>query len=256
MSCLPPGFSNLCPPSTDPASMDARTAAAAILKKAELQQSTRPIWPGNRPRLSLQHAHKKAAKTKTAAIVRGRFQLWLSFRTLEVDFHPKLQDSRIARRCFEAQQMGLVWLNVLKVSKRNWPVKRSVNLMFLKRESSVRQNPGPRMAPGRSLVSTVCEAGGAANASGTLRVHLDGATFHSDAFIDRAHFECEMARTIPVCMAFLKPVASAVTLYRPTGRSGTTYWPCCRLQLGGPQYFDPCSLRSRLHWQRRRLSGP
>lgn len=67
-------------------------------------------------------------------------------------------------RFVEAQQTGLVWLNVLKVSKRNWPVKRSVNFMFLKRERSVRQNPGPRMAPGRSLVSVVCVPGGAANA--------------------------------------------------------------------------------------------
>ena len=60
--------------------------------------------------------------------------------------------------------MGLVWLNVLKVSKRNWPVKRSVNFMFLNRERSVRQKPGPRMAQGRSFVSVVCVAGGAANA--------------------------------------------------------------------------------------------
>jgi hypothetical protein len=31
----------------------------------------------------------------------------------------------------EPQQMGFVWLKVLNVSKRNCPLKRSVNLMFL-----------------------------------------------------------------------------------------------------------------------------
>src|SRR5712692_1837169 len=65
----------------------------------------------------------------------------------------------------ESQQIGLVWLKVLKVSQRNWPVKRSVNLMFLNKDRSVRQNPGPRMAPGRSVVSVVCVAAGATSAA-------------------------------------------------------------------------------------------
>src|SRR5947208_3214274 len=64
----------------------------------------------------------------------------------------------------EAQQIGLVWLKVLNVSQRNWPVRRSVNLMFLNKDRSVRQNPGPRIAPGRSVVSVVCVVGGAAKA--------------------------------------------------------------------------------------------
>src|SRR5229473_3558953 len=67
-------------------------------------------------------------------------------------------------RLVEAQQMGLVWLKVLKVSQRSWPVKRSLNFMFLKSERSVRQKPGPRMAPGRSVVSVVWVADGAAKA--------------------------------------------------------------------------------------------
>ena len=64
----------------------------------------------------------------------------------------------------EAQQIGLVWLNVLKVSHRNWPVTRSVNLMFLNRDRSVRQKPGPRIAPGCSVVCVVCVAPGTAKA--------------------------------------------------------------------------------------------
>src|SRR5215469_4623544 len=47
----------------------------------------------------------------------------------------------------EAQQIGLVWLNALNDSARNCPVKRSVNLMFLKRDKSVTQYPGARIAP-------------------------------------------------------------------------------------------------------------
>src|SRR6267378_3289397 len=62
----------------------------------------------------------------------------------------------------EAQQIGLVWLKVLNVSQRNWPVRRSVNLMFLNKDRSVRQKPGPRIAPGRSVVSVV---GGATSAA-------------------------------------------------------------------------------------------
>src|SRR5438270_9924420 len=50
----------------------------------------------------------------------------------------------------ELQQTGLVWLKRLKASARNWPPKRSVNLMFLKTPASVRQNPGKRTAPGCS----------------------------------------------------------------------------------------------------------
>jgi len=68
-------------------------------------------------------------------------------------------------RLVDAQQIGLVWLKVLKVSKRNWPVTRSVNFMFLNRERSVRQKPGARMAPGRSVVCVVCVADGAAKAA-------------------------------------------------------------------------------------------
>src|SRR6266853_3257143 len=64
----------------------------------------------------------------------------------------------------EPQQIGLVWLKVLKVSQRNWPLRRSLNLMFLNKERSVRQKPGPRMAPGRSVVSVVCVVGGATSA--------------------------------------------------------------------------------------------
>src|SRR6267142_3160858 len=64
----------------------------------------------------------------------------------------------------EAQQIGLVWLKVLNVSQRNWPVKRSVNLMFLNRERSVRQKPGPRTEPGRLVPTVVCVASGAAKA--------------------------------------------------------------------------------------------
>lgn len=65
-------------------------------------------------------------------------------------------------RLVEPQQIGLVWLNVLKVSHRNCPVKRSVNLMFLNKDRSVRQNPGPRIAPGPSVVSVVCVSEGVA----------------------------------------------------------------------------------------------
>src|SRR6266705_1614973 len=65
----------------------------------------------------------------------------------------------------EPQQIGLVWLKVLNVSQRNWPVRRSVNLMFLNNDRSVRQNPGPRMAPARSVVSVVCVAAGATSAA-------------------------------------------------------------------------------------------
>src|SRR5207244_10471135 len=50
----------------------------------------------------------------------------------------------------DAQQTGLKWLKVLKVSKRNWPVKRSVNFRFLNKARSVRQKPGRRTAPGFS----------------------------------------------------------------------------------------------------------
>ena len=55
----------------------------------------------------------------------------------------------------EPQQIGFVWLKVLNVSKRNCPLKRSVNFMFLNKERSVRRKPGPRIAPGRSVVSVV-----------------------------------------------------------------------------------------------------
>src|SRR5690242_9522504 len=65
----------------------------------------------------------------------------------------------------EVQQIGLVWLKVLNVSQRNWPVRRSVNLMFLNKDRSVRQKPGPRIAPGRSVVSVVCVVGGATSAA-------------------------------------------------------------------------------------------
>ncbi len=65
----------------------------------------------------------------------------------------------------DPQQTGFVWLKVLKVSMRNCPVKRSLNFMFLNSERSVRQKPGARMAPGRSVVSVVCVAGGAAKAA-------------------------------------------------------------------------------------------
>src|SRR5882762_1300952 len=64
----------------------------------------------------------------------------------------------------EPQQIGLVWLKVLNVSQRNWPVRRSVNLMFLNKDRSVRQKPGPRIAPGRSVVSVVCVADGTSKA--------------------------------------------------------------------------------------------
>src|SRR6516162_4046272 len=37
---------------------------------------------------------------------RGRFQFWLSLRTLKVDFHCKLQDSRVARRGHLVVQRG------------------------------------------------------------------------------------------------------------------------------------------------------
>src|ERR1700741_3543099 len=64
----------------------------------------------------------------------------------------------------DAQQIGFVWLKVLKVSQRSWPVKRSVNLRFLNRERSVRQKPGPRTEPGRAVPTVVCVASGAAKA--------------------------------------------------------------------------------------------
>src|SRR5262249_45828639 len=65
----------------------------------------------------------------------------------------------------DAQQIGLVWLNVLNVSQRNWPVMRSVILMFLNSERSVRQKPGPRTEPGRLVPTVVCVASGAWNAA-------------------------------------------------------------------------------------------
>src|SRR5438309_6022648 len=72
----------------------------------------------------------------------------------------------VEMRLVEPQQMGLVWLKVLKVSQRNWPVRCSVNLMFLNKDKSVRQKPGPRMAPGRSVVSVICVVGGATQRGG------------------------------------------------------------------------------------------
>lgn len=73
----------------------------------------------------------------------------------------KLDDAKLV----EAQQMGFVWLKVLNVSQRNWPVRRSPNLKFLNRERSVRQKPGARMAPGRDVVSVVCVADGTVKAA-------------------------------------------------------------------------------------------
>src|SRR5436190_16901214 len=64
----------------------------------------------------------------------------------------------------EPQQIGFVWLKAMNVSQRNWPVRCSVNLMFLNKDKSVRQKPGPRMAPGRSVVSVLCVADGPAKA--------------------------------------------------------------------------------------------
>src|SRR5882724_6324984 len=64
----------------------------------------------------------------------------------------------------EAQQIGLAWLKVLNVSQRSWPVSRSLNLMFLKRDRSVRQKPGPRTEPGRLEPTVVCVASGLAKA--------------------------------------------------------------------------------------------
>src|SRR5437773_6316904 len=61
----------------------------------------------------------------------------------------------------EPQQIAFVWLKAMNVSQRNWPVRCSVNLMFLNKDKSVRQKPGPRMAPGRSVVSVICVVGGA-----------------------------------------------------------------------------------------------
>lgn len=68
-------------------------------------------------------------------------------------------------RLVDPQQIGLVWLKVLKVSQRSCPEKRSVILMFLNKDRSVRQKPGPRIAPGRSVVSVVCVMAGAAKAA-------------------------------------------------------------------------------------------
>ena len=41
-----------------------------------------------------------------------------------------------------------------------------MNLMFLNKDKSVRQKPGPRMAPGRSVVSVICVVGGATQRGG------------------------------------------------------------------------------------------
>ena len=71
--------------------------------------------------------------------------------------------NRVDAKLVDPQQIGLVWLKVLNVSQRNWPVRRSLNLMLLNRERSVRQKPGPRIAPGRSVVSVVWVAEGEAN---------------------------------------------------------------------------------------------
>ena len=65
----------------------------------------------------------------------------------------------------EPQQIGFVWLKVLNVSQRSWPVNRSVNFRFLNRDKSVRQKPGPRMAPGRSVLTVVCVTSGLAKAA-------------------------------------------------------------------------------------------
>src|SRR5205807_5845491 len=64
----------------------------------------------------------------------------------------------------DAQQTGLKWLKVLKVSKRNWPVKRSVNFRFLNKAGSVRQKPGRRTARGFSEGMVFCPTTGSARA--------------------------------------------------------------------------------------------
>src|SRR5947207_16021563 len=60
--------------------------------------------------------------------------------------------------------MGLVGLKVLNVSQRSWPVSRSLNLIFLKRDRLVRQKPGPRTEPGRLEPTVVCVVSGLAKA--------------------------------------------------------------------------------------------
>src|SRR5205085_5379721 len=65
----------------------------------------------------------------------------------------------------DARQIGLVWLKMLNVSARNWPPKRSVNLKFLNKPISVRQKPGNRTAPGRSVGTVVWPATGSAKAA-------------------------------------------------------------------------------------------
>ena len=101
----------------------------------------------------------------------------------EFELHRDLHDARVAGRGYliegrryemvEAQQMGFVWLKVLKVSQRNCPENRSENLMFLNNERSVFQKPGARMAPGRSVVSVVCVAVGTANAAALNQLWKD-----------------------------------------------------------------------------------
>src|SRR5215472_14297281 len=59
--------------------------------------------------------------------------------------------NNVDEKLVEAQQMGFVWLKVLKVSARNWAVKCSLNFMFLNSARSVFQKPGARIAPGRSF---------------------------------------------------------------------------------------------------------
>src|SRR5260370_38101671 len=74
----------------------------------------------------------------------------------------------------EPQQIGFVWLKVLKVSQRSRPVRRSVNLMFLNNERSVRQNPGLRMAPGRSVASVGCAVVGTGQARALDQLPMAG----------------------------------------------------------------------------------
>src|SRR5579872_6161952 len=60
----------------------------------------------------------------------------------------------------DEQQTGLVWLKALNASARNWNPNFSDSLMFLKSPRSVRQKPGKRTAPGRSLGSVGTPATG------------------------------------------------------------------------------------------------
>src|SRR5579885_3185131 len=146
----------------------------------------------------------------------------------------------------EAQQIGLVWLNVLNVSRRNCPLKRSVNFMFLNSDMSVRQKPGPRMAPGRSVVWVVCVGSGTANAAALNQLPKVCGAFALGLptwFGRQPRGEALRRQPEPVGSLQLTPPPEAHPPLPSSAVSGRPVWKVCTPETSQPPRMCPAGPR-------------